>query len=734
MTKSRSLNALVLALAGASGFFASPVAAKTMVAQPPPTQQITGLVTLRVVAGGLPVAQAEVTSGEVRGFTNSRGEVALRLPAGEREVVVRRLGYAETSQAVRVPAEGHELVLVELRPEAYALTGIVVTSTRTDRRLEDHPIRIEVLGREEIEEKLLMSPGDIAMLLSETSGLRVQVTSPSLGGANIRVQGLRGRYTQILSDGLPLYGGQTGTLGLLQIPPMDLAQVEVIKGAASSLYGASALGGVVNLISRRPDGERELLFNQTTRGGTDGLFWSSNELSEHWGYSFLGGLHRQARADVDGDGWADIPGYDRGVVRPRLFFDDGAGRSVFVTLGVTAEERSGGTLRGATAPDGEAFVEELGTRRADLGASGRFLLGDYRLLNVRGSVMGQRHEHRLGDVLERDRHSTGFAEIALSGQDRRHSWVLGAAFQTEAYRARDLPVFDYTHRVPALFAQDEFVASDWLTISASGRLDAHSEYGLFFNPRLAVLLRGGEGWSTRLSAGTGFFAPTPFTEETESSGLSRLLPLDAVEAERVRSASLDLGRTFEELELNATLFGSNVQDALRVIESTTQPGQIELVNVPGRTRTGGMELLLRYHGEPFHITATHMFLRSTEPVGDGTRREVPLTPRHQAGVVGMWEDHDEGRVGFEVYFTGRQLLEHNPYRETGRPHLVLGMLVERRFGPVRAFLNAENFTDTRLTRYHPLLRPSRGADGRWTTDAWAPLEGRVFNGGIRWEF
>ena len=90
------------------------------------------------------------------------------------------------------------------------------------------------------------------MMLTETNGLRVQVTSPSLGAASVRVQGLRGRYTQVLADGLPLYG-PAGTIGsVLQIPPMDLGQVEVIKGVASALYGAAALGGVINLMSRRP--------------------------------------------------------------------------------------------------------------------------------------------------------------------------------------------------------------------------------------------------------------------------------------------------------------------------------------------------------------------------------------------------------------------------------------------------------------------------------------------------
>src|SRR5574339_35507 len=142
------------------------------------------------------------------------------------------------------PADKTEPVTIE--------ESVTVTATRTDRRIEDQPMRVEVVPGEEVQEKIMMTPGDVSMLLNETNGLRVQTTSPSVGGANVRIQGLRGRYTQILADGLPLYGGQTGSIGLLQIPPMDLGQVEIIKGVASALYGMSAIGGVVNLVSRRP--------------------------------------------------------------------------------------------------------------------------------------------------------------------------------------------------------------------------------------------------------------------------------------------------------------------------------------------------------------------------------------------------------------------------------------------------------------------------------------------------
>jgi iron complex outermembrane receptor protein len=135
------------------------------------------------------------------------------------------------------------------------------------------------------------------------------------------------------------------------------------------------------------------------------------------------------------------------------------------------------------------------------------------------------------------------------------------------------------------------------------------------------------------------------------------------------------------------------------------------------------------------MTATHVHTRSRElDLETGGRREVPLTPRHTVGVVGAWEDEDRGRVGAELYYTGRQALDDNPYRSTSRPHVSLGFLIERRFGRVRAFLNAENLLDTRQTAYDRLVLPARSPEGRWITDVWAPLEGRAFNGGVRVAF
>jgi outer membrane receptor for ferrienterochelin and colicins len=78
----------------------------------------------------------------------------------------------------------------------------------------------------------------------------------------------------------------------------------------------------------------------------------------------------------------------------------------------------------------------------------------------------------------------------------------------------------------------------------------------------------------------------------------------------------------------------------------------------------------------------------------------------------------------DLYYTGHQALEDNPYLQTSGPYVIIGALVERHVGPARLVVNFENITDVRQTKYR-LVLPERAPDGRWTTDTWAPLEGRV---------
>ena len=742
-------------------------------------QQAGATITFRVVrdeAGSTPVPGVLLRTADLVLATDQGGIATADLGAGVHTLIASRIGYAPDTIRFTVRAGVDAEVVIVLVQQMVELEGLVVEATRGSRRVENSPLRVEVIDEEEIAEKIAMSPGDIAMMLAETGGLRVQVSNPALGGANVRIQGLRGRYSLILADGLPLYG-QAGGLGLLQIPPVDLGRVEVIKGSASALYGSAALGGVINLVARRPEHEpsNSLLLNQTSRGGSDGVYFRSAPITDAWGYTLLAGAHGQRSRDHDDDGWADMPGYERAVVRPRLYFDNGEGSTAFLTGGYTRERRRGGTIGDAVAPGGFPHAERLRTERADAGGLVRRLLPGEgwlggSLLAVRGSAMEQLHEHRLGPVYESDRHRTWFTEAALTipvvHAGRTYTYVVGGAFQQDAYRQDQLGHFNFTHNVPALFAQVDTDLAWWLAVSGSARLDRHSEYGSFVNPRVSVLVRlGSDGaladWTTRFSAGTGAYAPSPFTEETEATGLAPLDPLFGdLRAERATTVSIDVGGPMEtelgSVELNATGFASGVRHPLQVRETAGSgiDGQLrlEIVNAAGPTRTWGGELLARLVRElgeegddgeeppAFRLTASYTFLRSTEcdpHIGAGicARREVPLTPRHALGLVASVEEEGRSRVGLELYYTGRQSLEDNPYRSVSRPYLILGILGERAFetrrGTYRLFLNLENLTNVRQTRYDPLVRPSRGPGGRWTTDAWTELTGFTVNGGVR---
>jgi iron complex outermembrane receptor protein len=473
---------IVVLLAGIASLSSSATAVAQVPAVPA-TSDSVATVRITVVRDTLPIEGVIVRAlGPVsRGAqTDARGLAILSLPPGEQTLVASRIGYRPDTLRLVLRARQDTTITARLDEQHAELEAVVVSATRSERRVEDTPLRVEVIDEEEVAEKVAMTPGDIAMMLNETSGLRVQTTNPSLGGANVRIQGLQGRYSLILADGLPLYGGQAGGLGLLQIPPVDLGRVEIIKGTASALYGSSALGGVINLLSRRPTETREttLLVNQTSRGGTDGVVFLGGPMTERWGYTLLAGGHRQRQNDLDGDGWTDMPGYRRVVVRPRLYFDDRAGRTAFLTGGMTAEDRDGGTLEGRTVPGGSAFAEALTTRRVDVGGLARWVMSDSgelagmralhgSIFTVRGSAVEQRHGHRFGVVRENDRHRTWFGEAALAVPRGRATYIAGAAYQRDSYRNSDVAGFDYGYSVPAAFVQADIDPLSWISLSAS---------------------------------------------------------------------------------------------------------------------------------------------------------------------------------------------------------------------------------------------------------------------------
>ena len=156
-----------------------------------------------------------------------------------------------------------------------ALDQIVVTATRFPGLIRDEPLRVEAVPTEEIDGGGTVQPGNLSSLLNELPGVHVQSTAAGLGGAGLQLLGMPTRHTLVLTDGLPLLGAEPDGFGLLQTPPLDLARVEVIKGAAGrQCKRRSARRRVEVLVSQAASSDSTVLANLNSRGGRDleGLF------------------------------------------------------------------------------------------------------------------------------------------------------------------------------------------------------------------------------------------------------------------------------------------------------------------------------------------------------------------------------------------------------------------------------------------------------------------------------
>ena len=673
----------------------------------------TGTVRVEVYSAVVPVQGADVSASGVSGTTNASGIAILTLPAGSVSVTARKDGYEPATAPTDVVAGGHRtlrLVLAPTVPEA----GTVVATTRTRHSVADQATAVTVIGRGDIDASLLRSPGDSTTLFSAVPGVRTQLTSPVLGLTGVRIRGLPTHYTRLLSDGVPLYFDRPSGHALLRITPMDLGQVEIIKEPASAFFGPDAVG-VVNLLSRRPGTtpSREVMVNQSARGGTDALFWMSSPPKGSWSSTWLAGVHRQEETDVDDDGWSDLPWYERAVVGSRVFWNNGRGRSIDGVANVTFEKREGGSA---------TVRESLETRTADGSLSGQMLLDNGMVLGGAGMLFVQSRDRRFSDVREPDRLQTATLELTMRRTSARHTWLAGLAADWYALRRTDQPLpSTYVSTRPGIFFHDDMTLAPWLRLSGSVRVDNHNLYGFQVSPRGSALVGSG-AWSARVSAGQGYFTPRPLMDETEAAGLTRLTIVEPLDVETARSVSADLTHRSRAAALTVAVFRTQIDD----------PARIDRATYTLRTQTdpivsSGVELTSTMRRTPVSVTAHYTYLRTRERGG----RALALTPRHSASLIASARTVDGDRISLETVFTGEQRLEANPYRTTSEPYVVLNLFGEYQIGRWRLFLDADNLTDVRQTDWDPFVRPIRDVDGRWTVDAWAPLSGRVISVGLR---
>ncbi len=687
--------------------------------------------TKEPIAGGT----VKILNGNIGNTVDENGLVVLQgIPAGKQVVHYAAMGYKAKEDTLIFPLPASDTLIVFLEPEE--LEEVSVSTTRSSRTIQDIPTRIELIGGEELEEKANMKPGDIRMMLSESTGIQTLQTSATSGNTSIRIEGMDGRYTQVLKDGFPLYAGFSGGLGLLQTPPLDLKQVEIIKGSSSTLYGGGAIAGLVNLISKTPkEKEFRFLLNGTSAGGLDINGFYGQRYGKT-GLTLYAAANRSNPYDPSGTGLTAIPKFERYTINPRLFIypDD----KTDITIGINAamENRTGGDIEYILGhhDSTHSYYEKNTTSRVSGQAELKHKINDQSNFSIKSSIDQFDRSVKTPFSNFEGKQTSLFSEATYAAHKSKLELVAGANVFIDNFSESKLtavPLRDYKQSTIGAFLQNTWDISGKFVLESGLRGDYVADYGVVVLPRISLLYRAGSHITSRIGGGLGYKTPTIFTEESERIQYWNILPVSkgSNRLEKSYGANWDVNykTTFADnkitFSVNQLFFYTQLENPLLL--TSTGGGFYQFRNIDGHIDAQGAETNLKIGYRQFKLFLGYTYTHAHIHVGS-IIEETPLTPTHHTNSVLMYEIEDKWKVGLEAYYYSRQKLSDGT---TGRDYWLCGFMAERIWKRFSIFINFENILDSRQTRFGPIY--SGSIKDPVFKDIYAPLDGFVVNGGLK---
>lgn len=695
-------------------------------------------ITVKDIDSKLPLnaVRATIQAQSLTSYSNAEGIITFEnLDEAMYFMSFQLEGYVVENKTIQVPLKTVE-VIVFMKSTAEEMDEIIITSTRGTRTINNIPTRVEFIAGEELEEKANMKPGDIRMMLNESTGIQTQQTSATSGNSSIRIQGLDGRYTQILKDGFPVYSGASSGLGLLQTPPLDLKQVEIIKGSASTLYGGGAIAGLVNLVSKTPKDERELRFllNGTSAGGLDinGFY---GQRFDKIGLTIFASHDRNAAYDPADIKLTAIPKFERYNFNPKLFLYLNDKTELNFGVNTVFEDRIGGNIdyikNRSDFPD--SYFEKNKTQRVSTQFTLSHKINDRESIIVKNSINNFSRVITIPDYLFDGVQTSTFSEFTYVNNGELSQWIAGANLYTDEFKEKKKSAFperDYNQITYGAFVQNTVKATDWLHLETGLRGDYVHEYGFSLLPRASALFRISPKLSSRLGGGLGYKTPTIFTEESESIQYQNVLPINSDINKLEKSFGFNFDVNYKthitdalSLSVNQLFFYTKVNNPL--ILTPLANDTFQFLNVDGNLNTKGTETNLKLSYEDFKLFIGYTYTDATVE-NNGNKSRNPLTAKHRLNNVLMYEVEDKWKVGLEAYYYSPQQLTDG---STSRDYWIFGVMIEKLWENFSIYANFENFTDTRQTRFGSIYTGTLSKP--LFKDIFAPLDGFVVNAGIK---
>ncbi len=679
----------------------------------------------------LPGATVLIKSLKKGAITDLSGIARIEnVPNGQYFVSVSFVGYEQIEQSIQVPMQ--EVLIVYMKESENALDAIVLQSTRSTRTIKNIPTRIEFIGAEELSEKTAMNASNIAMVLRESTGIQMQQTSLSSGNTNIRIQGLDGRYTQLLRDGFPLYSGFSSGLSILQIPPVDLKQFEIIKGSSSTLYGGGAIAGLVNMVSKTPKEEPQLdlMVTQTQAlGSTFNTFYAKR--NNKWGYTLYGSGHYQKVYDPEDDGFSNLPETKSVTINPKLFYYPSEKTIMWFGLNGTYDDRTGGDVK--KIEDGEngihQYTEENISKRLSTQAVLETKIDDKQSVTIKNSIAYFDRNLKIPDLTFEGNQWNTFTEATYQRKGQRADWVLGANLYSVSFDEDSQFVErDQNDITYGLFLNTIYDISENWILETGLRTDYAQDWGVFALPRVSLLFKLNSSFTSRVGGGLGYKIPDIFTEEAELVNFRDVQPIDNDMLNAERSYGLNMDFNYQTsltdeigFSINQLFYITAIRDGLLL--NNTSAGLFQFENAKGDILSRGAETNIKFTYKDFKWFLNYALIDTRLNYLPGNPQK-PLTAKHNAGSVIMYET-STWRIGYETYYTGTQFLSSG-IKTTD--FITMGVLAMRNYSWGSAFVNFENLTDRRQSRFSPLVVPPH--ENPTFPEIYAPTDGFILSVGV----
>jgi len=638
---------------------------------------------------------------------------------------------------------------------------VVVTATRTPKLYAETPVKTEVITTTDIQQRVAVN---LAEALTQTTGVRVENDCQNCNFTQVRINGMEGKYTQILIDSSPLVSAMTGVYGLEQIPAEMLHRIEIVKGGGSALYGGNAVAGVINVITRVPEETKitlKLLQESISRKPYTNLSFHSSLVSNDLNTkAFLFATYQKRDpVDLNNDSFSEL-GTISNTSFGLNFYNDFQRLRGKIKLGFFRifEERRGGDL--FDKPPHEANTAEwIKTDQLGLSFEWNHSLTERLHYNLSFSLVDAKRNTYYGS--HKDPNAYGTTKNPLLFGNGQVNWQAGShvfsfGFQYKRDKIKDIAtgynrIINETYEETGFFVQDDFKISKTFTVLTGVRINKHTALERnILTPRLSFLMNISKNLTFRASFSTGFRAPQVFDEDLHITqvGGEGMMIINSSDLKEERSSNVSagfdygkqIGRNIIQISLEGFFTRLANTFILHEISRTENARILERVNGSGsRVRGVSFEFGLML-GAQISLASgwTIQHSERDEPEPDFNSREFFRTPNLHGYTSLSYKNERVASADVSLEYTGSMKAPHySGYIEVDRlettnPFWVLNIKVQKPFRvsencAFKIFIGGYNL----LNSYQKDL--DRGVD-RDSGYVYGPAKPRTFYTGVDFSF